>query len=81
MDPVPGRVPEGSVEALLPNDGRLTPAGSVEGDEGTRPPDGRVVPVDGLVTAPVEGLETEPVEGLETLPVDGREIEPVEGRE
>jgi hypothetical protein len=56
--PAPGRLPEGSCEALFPKDGRLTPDGSVEGLVGTRPPDG-------LVTAPVDGRDT--------LPVDGRE--------
>ena len=71
--PPPGRVPEESCEALFSNEGRLTPDGRVEGDAGTRPPDGRVTPVDGRETAPVDGRETLPVDGRETAPVDGRE--------
>jgi hypothetical protein len=72
--PLPGRAPEGSCEALLPREGRLTPEGRVLGEDGTRPPEG-------LDAAPVEGRDIEPVDGREMLPLEGREALPVEGRE
>lgn len=63
---VAGRMPEGSCEALFPNDGRPPAAGRVAGDAGTRP---------------LLGRETEPVDGRETLPVEGRETERLDGLE
>jgi len=63
-------MPEGSWDALLPREDPPPPDGRVEGEEGTRPEDGRVT---SFFT----------VEGREALPEDGRVVgrELVFGRE
>ena len=80
---VPGRMPEGNCEALLPMDGRLTPEGRsfdgvLEGDDGTRPAAGLDAPVDGWVDGRVDGRAG--AEGRDTFEVAGLETPP-EGRE
>ena len=75
---MPGRLPDGSWVAPLPNEGLLEPvAGSLDAPvDGTRPALGRLAPVDGWV----EGRVADPPDGRLTLPVEGREAEPEEGR-
>lgn len=73
----PRRMPEGSCEALFPEDGRFTPEGSVPGEVGTRPPLGR----DATDEGSCDGREIEPVDGREALPVEGREAGREAGRE